>query len=208
MASSTLVQSVNSLLEFIGEIPYDWGSIAKSQQYKLFQYVAIYNNQISNEEEGEDVFDKPACFVEVDTGDYTPMLGGIGATDITYRLRIVGAEFDATNGTRDQNLTIFEYRDLVKRYLVNFTPLNGSRMMHIAEMQDTDHTAIYVWIMEFKTAFIDVIGSMYDEPNPYIFDYQNDNLALGVDVYMESDNILQTENLFDITDDYGENLTT
>ena len=183
MASSTLVQSVNSLLEFIGSIPYDWGSLAKSQQNKLFQYVAIYNNQISNEEEGEDVFDKPACFVEVDTGDYTPMLGGIGATDITYRLRIVGAEFDATNGTRDQNLTIFEYRDLVKRYLVNFTPLNGSRMMHIAEMQDTDHTAIYVWIMEFKTAFIDVIGSIYDDANPYILNKDTDtDLEIDTDI--------------------------
>lgn len=175
MASSTLVESVNNLLEYIGSIPYDWGSIAKSQQNSLFQYVAIYNSQIENEDEGEgDLYDKPACFVEVATGDYTPMLGGIGATDINYRIRIVGAEYDAINGTKDQNLTIFEYRDLLKRYLVNFTPLNGSRMMHMSEMQDTDHTSIYVWLMEYKSAFIDVTGSQYDDASPFIINKDTD----------------------------------
>lgn len=179
MAVKTLVDAVNSVLAAIGNIPYDWGAVKKSRQNNLFQYVAMFNDQINRAANGEiDPYDCPACFLEVMPADSLRLLGGVSTSDFIYRVRIVGVEFDAKNGTKDQNLTIFAYRDIIKATLAYFTPDNSSRMQHIAESQDTDHTAVYVWQMDFKSAFIDTKGSIYDPTNNDVIDLPPDTATV------------------------------
>ena len=150
-----IVDNINSILARLGEIPYDWEGIAKSSQDKLFQLVAMWNSQNEVAEGGGEPFDTPACFLEMNAGEYVPLLGGMYCSDVIYRVRIVMTEFDSLAGTKGQNLSIFEYRNLVKKYLCNFTPINGSSMFHIGDMQDDKHGNTYTYIMDFKSAFMD-----------------------------------------------------
>ena len=205
MAVKTLVDAVNSVLGAIGNIPYDWGAVKKSRQAYLFQYVAMFNDQINRAATGDiDPYDCPACFLEIIPADSLRLLGGISTSDFIYRVRIVGVEFDAKNGTKDQNLTIFAYRDVIKATLAYFTPDNSSRLQHVAESQDTDHTAVYVWQMDFKSAFIDTKGSIYDPTIADVIEFYSPNITLEERFSVANDNVLQDENLTGLTDEFGQ----
>ena len=209
MAGQTLVDAVNSVLERLGNIPYDWGSVAKAHQDKLFQYVAIFNDQINRSEDGEGspLYDTPACFVDVEPAAYVRLLGELSTSDLTYRIRIMDKQFDASDGTLDQNLQIFGFRNLVKESLSNFVPANSSMLQHTSEMQDPDHTAVYIWQMEFKSAFIDTIGSIYSPINDNVIDYVGADIELVVNPIFRSDTNLQDEAYNILTDETGLTLT-
>ena len=189
MAGQTLVDAVNSVLERLGSIPYDWGSIAKAEQNNLFQYVAIFNDQINRMEDGEGspLFDTPACFVDIEPAPYLRLLGELSTSDLIYRIRIVSKEYDAGDGTLDQNLAVFAIRNAVKESLSNFVPANSSMLQHTSEMQDPDHTAVYVWQMEFKSAFIDTIGSIYSPINDTVIDLPPNTVDLEESITFETE---------------------
>ena len=168
-----LREAVQSILDKASAIPYSWGAVKMPRQNYLFQQVAVFNEQIKREKDGSGyLFQKPAFFLEVLNSEPRPLMSGVSETEQTWRVHIVAQEFDATDGTLDQNLSIFEYRALVKTWLKSFTPTNCGAFIDSGEQQDRSHTGVYVYILDFKNTFIDVSGSPYDPNTPFYTTYQ------------------------------------
>lgn len=173
MATSCILDAVNSVLAQIGEIPFDWSAVPyaeKSRPANLFQLVRIWNDQVNREAREKNsegvpgyVFEKPACFLEMMPGETSQFLDNVTNTEYTWKLRIVDMELDAGDDVNmDQNLTVFGYRDTVKALMVGFQPANCSTLFFINEWQDYDHSGIYHYIVELKCCFIDTKGSVQD----------------------------------------------
>ena len=128
-----------------------------------FNFIAVWNNHVNRLLDGSGYsYFCPAAFVEYEPIANYVMSSGITQTDYTVRIHIVHNELDAADGTLDQNLNVFDWRDAVKVALTGLKPTNFSNLMYIQEFQDYEHNNIYHYIIEFKGGFIDTKGSPYD----------------------------------------------
>jgi len=121
-------------------------------------YVRVWNDQLSQMER-QDIYSFPnlACFVEIDLQKSSLSSGIIGG-DIVLRFHLVHTELDAGNGTMEQNLTVFGYRDELIGLLM-YKELDGcSGLQFVSERPDYNHTNVYHYILEFNCSFIDDAG--------------------------------------------------
>jgi hypothetical protein len=156
-----------------------------ARQITGVQYVAIFNNQVKEEQDGKTFdFPKPALLVEIEnpnTGLQTLGQDNVTVSEITWRISIVHEQLDAADGTLDQNLDVFDYRDLVKVAMTGIRPKNCSKWMYVEESQDYAHNNIYVYSVGFKCSFVDTKGSPLDpDSNTYITFEPPIALDLGV----------------------------
>ena len=121
-------------------------------------YVRVWNDQLASMEKGDMyTFPNLACFVEIDLPKESLGLGYVGG-DITLRFHIVHVELDAMDGTMEQNLTVFGYRDELIGLLM-YKELDGcSGLQFVSERPDYNHTNVYHYILEFNCSFIDDAG--------------------------------------------------
>ena len=170
MATPGLVAAINSILTQLSDIPLDWSQVPgaeKSRPDKLFQLVRMWDNQIQREQDGgaEEgaqgyLFEKPACFLELQMAPREQMAENVTWGDITCRMHIAGYQLDAGDDVgMDQNLQVFSFRDLVIQYMTAFTPENCSTLFNVAERQDYDHTGYYHYIVDMQCGFTDIVGS-------------------------------------------------
>jgi hypothetical protein len=128
-----------------------------------FNYIAIWNDHANRLVDGSGYsFNCPATFLELEPIETLNLSAGITQTDYIIRIHIVHVELDAADGTLDQNLNVFDYRDAVKKYLTGIKPTNFGNLMYNQEYQDYEHTNVYHYIVEFKAGFVDTKGSPYD----------------------------------------------
>jgi hypothetical protein len=127
-------------------------------------HARIWNNQIKKEETGQMYdFVKPAVFVEVIGNVQWDQLGiGFRSADLGFHIHVVVDQYDAQDGTMEQNLTVFDLRDKVVAAISNMVPTGCGPVWSTAELQDYDHTNIYHYIISFVCNFTDSIGSQYD----------------------------------------------
>jgi len=131
---------------------------------KLFQWVAVWNNQVQQWKAGKGFpVQRPCCFIELDLGQAAAM--GRGVTlyrDVKIICHIVDWQVDAGDGTLDQNLQVITWRDLLKTNLERFFPRHCGAMTTLNEQQDYAHTGVYHYIITFKTSLSDLQGSLLD----------------------------------------------
>jgi hypothetical protein len=144
-----------------------------ARQITGVQYVAIFNNQVKEEQDGKTFdFPKPALLVEIENPNQGLQTLGqdfVSVSEITWRISIVHEQLDAADGTMDQNLDVFDYRDLLKVAMTGIRPKNCSKWMYVEESQDYAHNNIYVYSVGFKCSFVDTKGSPLDpDSNTYI----------------------------------------
>jgi hypothetical protein len=156
-----------------------------ARQITGVQYVAIFNNQVKEEQDGKTFdFPKPALLVEIENPNQGLQTLGqdfVSVSEITWRISIVHEQLDAADGTMDQNLDVFDYRDLVKVAMTGIRPKNCSKWMYVEESQDYAHNNIYVYSVGFKCSFVDTKGSPLDpDSNTYITFEPPIALDLGV----------------------------
>jgi hypothetical protein len=156
-----------------------------ARQITGVQYVAIFNNQVREEQDGKTFdFPKPAILIEIENpnqGLQTLGQDNVTVSEITWRISIVHEQLDAADGTLDQNLDVFDYRDLVKVAMTGIRPKNCSHWMYVEESQDYAHNNIYVYSIGFKCSFVDTKGSPLDpDSNTYITFEPPIALDLGV----------------------------
>jgi hypothetical protein len=156
-----------------------------ARQITGVQYVAIFNNQVKEEQDGKTFdFPKPALLVEIENPNQGLQTLGqdfVTVSEITWRISIVHEQLDAADGTLDQNLDVFDYRDLVKVAMTGIRPKNCSKWMYVEESQDYAHNNIYVYSVGFKCSFVDTKGSPLDpDSNTYITFEPPIALDLGV----------------------------
>lgn len=171
MATSQIKSAIQSILTQLGAIPYAWpvrpNNMTADMRLpdKLFQWSEIWNNQVKQWKEGKGFPNtKPCVFAEARPG--RAMKLGLGATmfpDCVFRVHIVDWQIDAGDGRGiGQNTEIFAWRDLVKTSLQLFFPLQCGAMTQESEEEDTEHTDIYHYVMDFKCAFTDLKGGPLD----------------------------------------------
>jgi len=131
--------------------------IATDTTYKM---VRVWNNQLQFLESQQiESIPFPCAFVEVlMPNNYTQLALGITESDITFRVHIGQVEYDAGDGTMEQNLSIFGLRDAMIGNLTYFEPTACSHLMKVAENQDYSHTDVYHYTIDFICSFIDDKG--------------------------------------------------
>lgn len=138
-------------------------SIKDSKGIMIFKYFNIWDNQIDEAILGKTYsFMTPAVFIEVNTGEGNTLGGGYTSypkCEIT--LHIVD-NFLNSDETLEQNLEVFDLRDISKSKLNRKTLSSCSALMNILDMEDFKHDNIYKYRLGFLTNFIDDKGSLYD----------------------------------------------
>ena len=124
-------------------------------------YASLWSSQLKQYEQGQTYsFPFPCAFVEVAMPDSYDQLGcGITTSDVTFKIHLGAIELDAGDGTLEQNIAIFDFRDQVITLLAGYEPTACSGLMKVAEYQDETHTNVYHYIIDFKCSFIDDRGS-------------------------------------------------
>jgi len=158
-----------------------------ARQITGVQYVAIFNNQVKEEQDGKTFdFPKPALLIEIENpnqGLQTLGQDNVTVSEITWRISIVHEQLDAADGTLDQNLDVFDYRDLVKVAMTGIRPKNCSKWMYVEESQDYAHNNIYVYSVGFKCSFVDTKGSPLD-PDSDVYTTIDPPIALDLGVWI------------------------
>ena len=121
-------------------------------------YVRVWNDQLTQMER-QDIYSFPnlACFVEIDL-QKSSLSSGIVGGDIVLRFHLVHTELDAGDGTMEQNLTVFGYRDELIGLLMYYELLGCSGLQLVGERPDYNHSDVYHYILEFNCSFIDDAG--------------------------------------------------
>lgn len=134
----------------------------------LFQYVAIWNNQIKYENAGQTYdFPKPAAFIEVIPAPVWGELAlGLKAADLGFKIHIAHEQLDSGTGTFEENLEVFELRDATLIALCLQKPTGCGPLVQVGEHLDTDHTQIYHYMIDFVCHFVDTMGSKIEPKNP------------------------------------------
>lgn len=128
-----------------------------------FQQLSVYNNQLQRLKDGSGyTFPLPAAFVELAPAAYDELGIGVSTADLTFRIRICHEQLDATDGTMDQDLDVFDLRDLVKVALTMYKPTNCSYLFSSGEDEDHDHGSVYELVTNFSCSFLDTKGSPLD----------------------------------------------
>lgn len=134
--------------------------IARLQNVTDLQHVRIWNNQVGYEDDGKIYdFPKPAAFLGTRIPNiHLPLGGAYSQTDIVFIVHLVHEQYDAGDGTFEQNYDVFDLRAKVLKVLTNFQPDQCGSLMKISESQDETHTNIYHYQIEFLTGLIDTDG--------------------------------------------------
>lgn len=134
--------------------------LAKIATNTTLKYVRVFNNQFAQMENGDvETFPMPCAFIEILSPNPYDQLG-IGYTigELVTRVHIGMVEYDAQDGTFEQNLSIFALRDAIIALLQYYQPVGASKLMKIAETQDYEHTNVYHYMIDFKCSFVDSAG--------------------------------------------------
>lgn len=129
--------------------------LERLKSLKVFRRIAIFNNHVDRLRAGTYYYDTPACFVEIKQKNVRPLQNGISSWDMIIRFHIVHTELDAGDGSMDQNLHVFAYRNLIRKNFVQFFAPQTSSFMADGDEQQFNHTNVYHYIQNFKCHFID-----------------------------------------------------
>lgn len=129
------------------------------------QYVRVFNNQFQYlEDQTIEAFPFPCAFVEVIPQSYVQLGAGYQQSDIDIKIHIGHVEYDANNGNMEENLSIFDIRNLVVKELNLFKPYMCAEMFKVSEEQDYTHTDVYHYVITYRTGLIDDTGSTLINP--------------------------------------------
>ena len=154
MSMKTAIQSLITRLQGM--------TVTSNEGTSIAPHVGVFNNQIERKRDGTGyVYATPAIFVEVlpDSGGHISM--GATAYDLTLRIHVEHAHLN-TEDSLDQNLLVFDLRDKVIRQLNGFQPTGCSPMCLITEQQNHDHANTYVLLIDYRTHYIEQVGSLED----------------------------------------------
>jgi len=124
---------------------------------------AIYNGQPEKiktqetDENGYQLFDSPACFIEAVNANEIQQLGnGYQIYDpLTIRIHVYFTQLDSGTGTLDENLDVFDFKNLVFKALQKYEFDGAVAMVRIAENLDYNHDNVYIYTLDFITNYVD-----------------------------------------------------
>jgi len=128
-------------------------------------YVRMWNNQLDLVQAGKmELFGHPACFIEFGSASIQQLGEGRQLFDpLTFKIHILDWQLDAGDGTFEQNLEVYDLKDLIFAAIQKFQPGLTDQTdkvgscIRIAEYQDYKHAGVYHYIQEYKTTYVDEI---------------------------------------------------
>ena len=129
--------------------------LARLKTITELQTVTVWNNQFEYIEDGSSYsFAMPCAFVEVNFPDgFRDLACNYQETDVEIRIHIGQDYYNGVN--IDENLSIFDLRDLVVKSMSHFQTTKSGLLVKINEGQDFDHRNVYHYTIDFKTQWID-----------------------------------------------------
>jgi len=165
--------------------------VINQDNFAVSLYSHIWNNQIAQiGQKGEYSWPRPAAFIEIISPATFEILGrGLRSADIGIRIHLIH-DFFNSEGTMEQDLTIFELRDQVvsahnndtskQSGISGFMPTACTPMTCVSEDQDYDHANLYHYILDFACNFIDSKASSYDSADGRFIEATDPDLDLNV----------------------------
>jgi len=137
----------------------------KLREIPELQYVVVWNNQLQYlEDQTIEAFPFPCAFVELVPQAYNQLGAGYQQTDLDIVVHIGHEEYDANNGYMEQNLSVFDVRNLVVKKLSLYKPSMCAELFKLSEEQDYTHTGVYHYKITYRTGLIDKTASTLIEP--------------------------------------------
>ena len=132
--------------------------LARLKLITPLQFVTVWNNQFEYMENGESyLFSMPCGFVQIESDSNSDIGGNFQGSDLEITIHLGQ---NVLNGDlMDENLTIFDLRDLVIKSMATFKPTKTGLMTKVLESQNFDHTNIYHYQIKYKTHFIDDVAA-------------------------------------------------
>ena len=158
-------------------------------------HIRVWNNQLKYDEAGQiESFPKPAFFVEIITPLTFEIIGqGYRSSDVGIRIHIIHEYYNDAGGvTYEQDLPVFDLRDQIIILLTYFNPSGCGPMVSVSEEQDTNHTNLYHYIVDFVCNFTDSKGSRLDVGRD-VYVASTPPLDLEVDVTPENGGALHSQ---------------
>lgn len=128
------------------------------------KFIAMWNSQTEMFEDFEgnkgsmvDAYQMPCVFVEFQNDLQPQQLGqGVQMYDpLIIKIRLVHQQFDAGDGTQEQNFDVYDLKQKLYKYLNRFEPDGASAFVRNGETQDQSHTNIYNFVQAYVTNYID-----------------------------------------------------
>lgn len=154
---------LKTIKDSIIQILTDLNAMKNSNGYPIWNYVAIWNNQLKRSFDGSGYnFLFPAVFVEIEDFNSEDWGLGVSIQDLNIIFHICHQELDATDGTLDQNLQVFDYRTKIRQYFSSYSNApTFNTFMFKKEVEDFNHGNVSHWKEIFKTRYCDLSGSPY-----------------------------------------------
>ena len=178
MGSSVIGSAMNDIKGQLKTIPYVWDSLSiagKTIGDKLFQNVAIWNANVPDmlaEKNNQALpVNFPCAFVELLEETNIQPLFGSDLINLRVCVHILDWQVNNEFGDYpDENMNIYDYRDLVETYLRGFKLSKGGGLTKESDSPDYSHSGLYHWKCYFKAALVDLKGNVIDE-NQVIVQY-------------------------------------
>lgn len=154
-----LKATIEAILSHISTI-----QVATPDGVTVALHTRVWNNQVEYMKSGElQAVPMPACFVEWLFGQGGNMGQNYNGNDITLRIHVVHQHYN-TEGSFEQDLVIFDLRDLVVALLNRWKCIHLSPLLKINEEQDFTHDNVYHYIIDFTSHFVGSIDDAISAP--------------------------------------------
>ena len=167
----------------------------------IIKYITRWNNQLEllYDENGAKVeaFLMPAVFISFKASEIMQLAQGVQLIEnMIIDLHILDWQIDATDGTMEQNLHIYDLKEqiysVMNKFKVNTTTDSAGTFMRIAEEDDDKHMAVYHFVQRYKTSYVNnslqepVGGIPSTTPMPIEADVRVKNSGDGSEPYIKT----------------------
>lgn len=135
--------------------------IAKIDLIADFNHIAIWNNQLDDEEQA---YSLPACFIEIqNNADSIQLGGGAQLYEVNVNFHIIHENYNNAYQDTSQDLLIYDLKQKVYESIQGYEPTGCVAFVKTSETQDDNHTNLVHYQMAFKTNIVDFSKEKYNK---------------------------------------------
>lgn len=135
--------------------------IAKIDLIADFNHIAIWNNQLDDEEQA---YSLPACFIEIqNNADSIQLGGGAQLYEVNVNFHIIHENYNNAYQDTSQDLLIYDLKQKVYESIQGYEPTGCVAFVKTSEIQDDNHTNLVHYQMSFQTNIVDFTKEKYNK---------------------------------------------
>ena len=135
--------------------------IAKIDLIADFNHIAIWNNQLDDEEQA---YSLPACFIEIqNNADSIQLGGGAQLYEVNVNFHIIHENYNNAYQDTSQDLLIYDLKQKVYESIQGYEPTGCVAFVKTSEIQDDNHTNLVHYQMAFETNIVDFTKEKYNK---------------------------------------------